>query len=122
MIFTLAYPWLLCWLAVPLLIRWLTPAHRESRQGLVVPFLDRLATQTGQTPVEGSIIMSGGWIRRIALMVFWLATALALARPQIIEPPITKTVPLRDLLLAVDLSGSMETQDFTNAVDRKSVV
>jgi Ca-activated chloride channel homolog len=119
MIFTFAYPWLLCGLAIPLLIRWLTPPHLEVRQGLVVPFLDRLATQTGQTPAEGSIIMSGGWIRRIALMVFWLATALALARPQIIEPPITNTVPLRDLLLAVDLSGSMETQDFTNATGQK---
>jgi Ca-activated chloride channel family protein len=119
MIFTLAYPWLLWWLAVPLLVRWLAPPHREPRQGLVVPFLDRLAAQTGQTPAEGAVVMAGGWIRRISLIVFWLATALALARPQIIEPPITKTVPVRDLLLAVDLSGSMATQDFINAAGKK---
>jgi Ca-activated chloride channel homolog len=119
MIFTLAYPWLLCWLAVPQLVRWLAPPHREPRQGLVVPFLERLAAQTGQTPAEGAVVMAGGWIRRISLIVFWLATALALARPQIIEPPITKTVPVRDLLLAVDLSGSMATQDFINAAGKK---
>jgi Ca-activated chloride channel homolog len=119
MTFTLAYPWMLAWLVIPVLVRWLTPPHSESRRGLVVPFLDRLAQQTGSTPAEGSVIMTGGWIRRISLIVFWLATALALARPQIIEPPITKTVPVRDLLLAVDLSGSMETQDFTDSVGKK---
>ena len=38
----------------------------------------------------------------------------ALTRPQWIEPPIEKQIPTRDLLLIVDLSGSMETKDFTN--------
>ena len=49
-----------------------------------------------------------------------------MARPQWIESPITKEVPTRDLLLAVDLSGSMETEDFTDAsgktVDRLTAV
>jgi Ca-activated chloride channel homolog len=44
----------------------------------------------------------------------------------LIEPPITKEVPVRNLLLAVDLSGSMETKDFKNArgetVDRLTAV
>jgi len=119
MIFTLAYPWLLTWLVVPSLIRWLAPPNREPRQGLVVPFLDRLAVQTGQTPGVGSVVMQDGWLRLVALALFWVATALALARPQIIEPPITKNVPVRDMLLAVDLSGSMQTQDFTNSAGKK---
>ena len=50
----------------------------------------------------------------------------ALARPQIIEPPVTKEIPVRDLVLAVDLSGSMATKDFKNAsgqtVDRLTAV
>ena len=37
------------------------------------------------------------------------------ALPQWIEEPIIRTVPMRDLLVAVDLSGSMDTVDFTNA-------
>jgi Ca-activated chloride channel family protein len=40
---------------------------------------------------------------------------VALALPQWLEPPITRTVPVRDVLLAVDLSGSMQTKDFTDA-------
>ena len=86
---------------------------------LCIPFLDRLAAQAGQTPTEGAVIMKGGWVRRVSLIIFWLSIAIALARPQIIEPPITKTIPERDLLLAVDLSGSMGTQDFTSPDGKK---
>src|SRR5262245_10057723 len=112
---TLAYPWLLLLLPLPALIWWMTPAHREPRQGLIVPFLSRLAKESGQEPGEGAVVLRGGWLRFASLVIGWVCVLLALARPQIIEPPITQTVPVRDMLLAVDLSGSMETQDFTNA-------
>ena len=83
---------------------------------------------------------SGGWKRRVcsrdetslhrgSLVVSsltWLLMLVALARPQWLEPPIQRSVPTRDLLLVVDLSVSMEQQDFTNAagqaVDRLSAV
>ncbi|HEY7001655.1 MAG TPA: VWA domain-containing protein [Candidatus Udaeobacter sp.] len=119
MAFTLAYPWLLLLLPLPLAVYWLTSAHQETREGLVVPFIDRLASQTGQAPAEGAVVMRGGWLRTISLTVTWLCVVVALARPQIIEPPVTKQVPVRDLLLAVDLSGSMATQDFADAKGKK---
>ena len=91
-----------------------------------MPFLERLAEKSGQRPAEGAIVMRGRWLRWVSLMICWACVVTALARPQWIEPPITKQVPVRDLLLAVDLSGSMETQDFKNAagktVDRLSAV
>lgn len=123
---TFAFPWLFALLPLPLLVRWLVPPHREPRQGLVVPFLARLAAHSGQTPAEGAVVMRGAWWRRVALLIAWLCLVISLARPQIIEPPITKEIPVRDLLLAVDLSGSMETRDFQNAagqtVDRLTAV
>ena len=123
---TLAYPWMLGLLPLPLLVWWLSPPHREPRRGLVVPFLGRLARLSAEQSAEGAIIMRGGWLRVGFLAVAWICTVLALARPQWIEPPVTKQIPVRDLLLAVDLSGSMETQDFKNAagktVDRLSAV
>lgn len=123
---TLADPWLLLLLPLPLLVWWLVPPHLESRQGLIVPFLPRLAEQSGQKPAEGAIVMRGGWLRWISLLIGWLCAVLALARPQIIERPVTKEIPVRDLLLAVDLSGSMETKDFKNVkgdtVDRLTAV
>ena len=123
---TFAYPWLLLLLPLPLLVWWLVPPHREPRQALVVPFLQRLVAQGGQSLAEGAVVLRGGWLRRISLVFAWCCVVLALARPQKIEPPVTKEVPVRDLLLAVDLSGSMETKDFKNArgetVDRLTAV
>jgi Ca-activated chloride channel family protein len=49
-----------------------------------------------------------------------------MARPQWLEEPIIKELPMRDLLVAVDLSGSMEAEDFEdadgNTVDRLTAV
>jgi Ca-activated chloride channel family protein len=123
---TLAHPMLLVLLPLPLLVWWLVKPRHEARQALVVPFLARLAEHSGQRPASGAVIPRGGWWRWTVLLICWICTLVALARPQIIEPPITKEIPVRDMLLAVDLSGSMETQDFKDAkgetVDRLTAV
>ena len=93
---------------------------------MVVPFLNRLAALTGQQPAPGAVVVKPSLMQQVFLWSVWLCTVLALARPQWLEKPIINTLPTRDLLLAVDLSGSMETQDFTNAagqrVDRLTAV
>jgi Ca-activated chloride channel family protein len=62
----------------------------------------------------------------IVRTIVWLLVLTALARPQWLEPPIHRPIPTRDLLLLVDLSGSMDQKDFTNAagetVDRLTAV
>jgi Ca-activated chloride channel family protein len=116
---TLAYPWLLLLLALPWLLSRVFPPHRESRNGLHVPFLGRLAQVTGQTPGRSSVVLHGRWLRQAAVLAAWACTVIALTRPQLIEPPVTKTQPVQDLLLAIDLSGSMDTKDFTNAKGEK---
>ncbi len=123
---TLAYPWLVALLPLPLAVWWLAPPYRERREALRVPFLPRLARLTGQEPTAGAVILRGGWLRAVALAGVWVCVVAALARPQWLEPPVTHTVPVRDLMLAVDLSESMGTQDFTDpsgkAVDRLTAV
>jgi Ca-activated chloride channel family protein len=126
MILVFAYPWLLALLPLPLLVWWLAPPYREARPALVVPFLERLARDSGQNPGAGAITMRGSWLRTVGLVFSWCAVIAALARPQIIEPPLTKNIPARDMLLAVDVSGSMATKDFKNTagqtVDRLTAV
>jgi Ca-activated chloride channel family protein len=51
-------------------------------------------------------------LQKLIAPVCWALVVLALARPQFVEPPIEKTLPARDLLLALDLSQSMDTRDF----------
>lgn len=62
----------------------------------------------------------------LKIIVIWCLVLISLTRPQWLEPPRSKTLPARDLLLLVDLSGSMRQEDFTAAtgerVDRLTAV
>lgn len=117
---TLAQPWLLLLLAAPLLVRWLAAPRQEAQPFLQVPFLDRLSRSSGLKPSTGAVVPRGSLMQQMVLWMVWSALVLALARPQRVEEPITKTFPGRDLLIAVDLSGSMETEDFTDAEGRRT--
>jgi len=113
--FELGYPWVLAMLPAPLFVRYLLPAYREREASVRVPFLDRLAEATGETPRRGGLILKKETLQKILAPLTWFALLLALARPQLVEPPIVKTESARDLMLAIDLSGSMETRDMFNA-------
>jgi len=78
------------------------------------PFFDDLVELSGQIPGTGSIIHKQPLLRQIITILAWCLLLVALARPQWIAQPVTKEIPTRDLLLAVDLSGSMDTEDFTS--------
>lgn len=123
---SLAYPWLLVLLPAPwLLKRWL-PEYHQPRPALRVPFMHRLAEASGQVPGPGSAVLTGHGGQKLLLLVVWSLLIVALARPQLLEEPIVEERSLRDMLLLVDLSGSMEIADFTddqgNQVDRLTVV
>jgi Ca-activated chloride channel family protein len=125
-VYTLAHPWLLALILLPLILRLVLPAYREPKQAIRVPWFGRLAALLGATPGEGAVIARTSLLRLGFMWLLWSLLVLAIARPQFIEEPIRRVVPTRDLLLLVDLSGSMEAKDFTNAagekVDRLSAV
>jgi Ca-activated chloride channel family protein len=114
----LAWPWLLLLLPLPWLVRRILKAFpEESLQALRVPWF---------ALVGGG---AAGFVKKpvlaaIAAMV-WLLLVLAAARPQWVGDVESLPVTGRDLLLAVDISGSMDTQDMVlagRAVNRLSVV
>jgi Ca-activated chloride channel family protein len=120
------HPLCLLLLPLPWLVSRLLPPHRERIVALHVPFLDRIAELTGSRPGEGKEGASTPRGQRWLAALLWILVLTAMARPQWLEEPIVKTLPTRDLLVAVDLSGSMETEDFSDAkgrrVDRLSAV
>jgi Ca-activated chloride channel family protein len=111
----LTYPWMLLLLALPILCRRVLPAYRESRPAVRIPFMAQLSRLTGQSPSGNSTVMKRNRVQWFVLVLAWLGVVTALARPQWLEEPLIKEVPMRDLLVALDLSGSMDTRDFTNA-------
>lgn len=123
---TFAYIWMLSLLPLPLVVRWLLPSHRAVRPAIRIPFFRKMARLTGQEPESGSVVRRRNTVQAVLYGVVWCAVVVSLARPQWLEPPIVKELPTRDLLLAVDLSGSMETRDVKdkdgNPVDRLTAV
>ncbi|MEP9375972.1 VWA domain-containing protein [Aquabacter sp. CN5-332] len=114
-----AYPWAALALPLPVIVYLLVPPYAQGRAGVRVPFFGRLAALTGATPGRDAGVMRRGPWRMLALTLCWLLALAALMRPQWIEPPIHHETPARDMLLLVDLSGSMDTQDFTDAAGQK---
>jgi Ca-activated chloride channel family protein len=113
-VYQLEYPWLLAALPVPLLAWLFLPPYRETSKAIRLAFFSDVAGAAGLKPAPGAVILRTNWIQKIIAPLTWGLVVVALARPQYVEPPLTKVEPARDLLLAIDLSQSMDTRDFPN--------
>jgi len=111
-VYRLEYPWLLTLLPLPLIVYWLLPPYKEEQDSLRLTFFNYITSAIGVTPEPGAVIPKTNWLQKIFTPVCWCLILLALARPQFVEPPIQKIQPGRDLMLALDISQSMETPDF----------
>lgn len=105
---TLAWWWMLLLLPVPLLVRrYVSPQPLAQEAALRVPVPTEFAGLSG-----GIRVSRLKHLRLALLWVIWALVVLAAARPQFVGDALSLPVSGRDLLLAVDLSGSMEEQDF----------
>ena len=110
-----AWPWMLLALPLPWLVRRLLPAAESTSPALRVPYGSRLdEVAAGGGPARAAGIGLLAWLA-------WAMLCVAAARPQqlgdIVQPPQAG----RDLMLALDLSGSMSEEDMTlgnQTVDR----
>lgn len=104
----LAWWWMLLILPLPWLVRrWSTPDPVDRDAALRVPDLEEFAGLGGTGGTE-----SGSTGRLLLLWGIWALVVVAAARPQYVGEATALPATGRDLLLAVDLSGSMEEQDF----------
>lgn len=108
----LGLPLALLALPLPFLVWWLLPAYRERTESVRVPFFEQLAAAAGQPPRRGAAVLRRTFVQWLIAPLAWVLVVLAVARPEWVEPPLHKTETARDLLLAVDLSQSMEARDF----------
>ena len=114
---SLAWPWALLALPLPFLVYRLLPeATGLSEAGLRVPNLDIFSTLRDRGGAEQFV----NWRAWLAVCA-WVLLVLAAARPERIGDELDVPVAGRNLMLAVDLSGSMDQRDFELAgrrVDR----
>ena len=118
----LQWPWMWLALPLPLLIWWLSrPAPERGGGALRVPFYTRFLALRDDPKTQrnkASAIVS-------FKAVLWFLLVLAASRPVWIGDAQPIAPHGRDLMLALDLSGSMETPDFEiqgQALQRLSVV
>ncbi|MCB1843196.1 MAG: VWA domain-containing protein, partial [Halioglobus sp.] len=105
---SLAWPWMLLALPLPLLARRLLPPVSAAQEaGLRVPSLSGFAVLADRSEAEQLL----NWRFWLALAA-WLLLVLAAARPERIGDELEVPVSGRNLMLAVDLSGSMDAKDF----------
>jgi Ca-activated chloride channel family protein len=124
--YTFSHPWLFLLILLPLPLRRLLPSYKESRLAIRAPWFRRVASLFGLKPARGTVIAQPKASEAIVYWILWVLVVITLARPQVLEPPVSRVLPTRDLMLLVDLSGSMDTEDFVNSqgktVDRLTAV
>jgi Ca-activated chloride channel family protein len=105
---SLAWPWALIALPLPLIIRHLLPeAKGLSEAGLRVPSIDSFSTLKDRSGKE-QLFNWRFWVAALA----WILLVVGAARPERIGDELDVPVAGRNLMLAVDLSGSMDQKDF----------
>ncbi|MBF0271944.1 MAG: VWA domain-containing protein [Magnetococcales bacterium] len=116
------WPWLFLALPLPWLARrFFASVPRQEEAVLEIPFAEDFAACFVSSPENRLRTEKKRWIVAI---VAWLLLVGAAARPEWLGEPLELPASGRDLMLAVDLSGSMQTKDFRlhdQPVDRLTV-
>ncbi|WP_156634235.1 VWA domain-containing protein [Methylobacterium sp. Leaf113] len=112
--FDLASPYALLLLPLPLLAARLMPAERVGSSGAL-----RVPASLVAEAARGESIAARGRGRAVLIWTLWSALVVALAGPRLVLPATALPASGREIMLAMDLSGSMERRDF--ALDGQTV-
>jgi len=105
--FEFAWPWIFALMPLPWLMRLVLPVADSGEPALKVSFLgdlEGLARRRARANLPA-------WRQQAPFMLLWLFLLIAAARPQWLGEPLPIAASGRDLLVAVDVSGSMDFPD-----------
>lgn len=111
------WPFMAALLALPVIVYFIFPTVKRNANLPILrfPHLDILrATFGGTAPSQ----KQSSKLFTILLALFWLCLTLALMRPQIVDQMTEVKNKGYDIMLAVDLSGSMRALDFSTTQQR----
>jgi Ca-activated chloride channel family protein len=105
--FDFAWPWVFAALPLPWLMRIVLPVADSGEPVLKIGFLAELEGLAGRR----ARINLPAWRQQLPYIFLWLLLLSAAARPQWLGAPLPIAASGRDLLVAVDVSGSMDYPD-----------
>lgn len=113
-----AWPWAWLLIFLPLAGRFLFFQDKTAKEYVRVPFLPNLidTLKLDMMPVRDSKF------RQIMFWLLWGLLVCALARPQYLSSPQFIHKPLRDIVLILDVSGSMDKNDVQGGITRLQAV
>ena len=101
-----ASAWVFWLLPLPFVVWWLCPrAPINSSASLRIPFFQNLEPKMTQSKRSPSVL------KVVLAIITWLLLVSAAARPQFIGDTVRQAISGRSLMMAVDISGSMDEQD-----------
>ena len=101
------WPWAFAALPLPLLARWMLRPRQRQDAALRVPDVGRF----NPAAIARGAGHRGSWLTLLLAWLAWACLLGAAARPQFTGDPVSLPSTGRDLMLAVDISGSMNTED-----------
>lgn len=112
--------WIFYLLPLPYLAYKLLPEKKQIQSSLYMPLIGE--RDISQSQLTGSQF---SWLTALLLTLIWISLLTAAAKPVMIGEAVELPSNGRDLLLAVDISGSMKIEDMTlnnSKVDRLTLV
>ncbi|RTZ67289.1 MAG: BatB protein [Aquificaceae bacterium] len=100
--------WMFLLLPLPLIVRFfIKPVKQQREQALHVPFLRDFQ----HAPASHTSNNFSWWIMAFS-MIGWIAFVTAIARPIMVGENVSLPVKGRNIMMAIDLSGSMREEDY----------
>ena len=113
--FHFAWPWMILLAPLPWVMRYLLPATDARGAALFVPMAAEVTAAGAGAPRTSrgdGVLLSGTWLLLI----------VAAMRPQWLGAPVPMHTEGRQIILAIDCSGSMATEDMAGGQSRLQVV
>ncbi len=95
-------------LPLPWFAHWLLPVAKSEQAALRAPFYEQWQALN---QASGHSMSTSHWLNLVLMLIIWISLLTASARPIYSGDTINLPMEGRDLLLAVDISGSMRTAD-----------
>ena len=123
--FEFSYPWVFLLLLLPLFIGKSPWYYISKRSALRISFKDDIDAVNPHTN-NTSGVSRASLGQKVLLGLVYLFVLTAMAKPLYIGEPLSKEISQREVLVAIDLSGSMATKDFKDSngtsIDRLEAV
>ncbi|MEA3418427.1 MAG: VWA domain-containing protein [Campylobacterota bacterium] len=123
--FEFDYPWIFALILLPFIVNRLPWLYVSGRSALRISFKEDIDA-VNQNKNDSSGISRASTFQKILLFIVTILVITALAKPQYIGGPLSKEISQREVLISIDLSGSMATKDFKDSngtsIDRLEAV